>query len=113
MLFTGSVVLLVRWFVGSWVVGSVCLARVYALGPWGCSWACSCFLAGLVLVVFFCLIRLCRVGVLRWWLELVFFFFFWIIIVFWPLYGVQPLHPRVDMQLCYFPCLARSISVLL
>jgi hypothetical protein len=29
------------------------------------------------------------------------------------LYGVQPLHPPVDMQLCYFLCLLRPISVIL
>jgi hypothetical protein len=51
------------------------------LGPWGCSWACSCFLAGLVLVVFFCLLRLCRVGVLRRHLEL--FFIIIIIIIYY------------------------------
>jgi hypothetical protein len=68
------------WFVGSWVVGSVCLAQFYALGPWGCSSDYLCVLASLVLVVFFCLIRPCRVGDQHQWLE---FFFFWIIIVFW------------------------------
>jgi hypothetical protein len=57
--------LLVRWFIGSSVVGCVCLAQVYDLGPWGCSWACSFFLAGLVLAIFFCFLQLCRVGVLR------------------------------------------------
>jgi hypothetical protein len=31
--------LLVRWFVGSSVVGCVFLAQAYGLGPWGCSWA--------------------------------------------------------------------------
>jgi hypothetical protein len=43
-----------------------------------------------------------------------FFFFFWIVIVlFGALYGVQPLHPPVDMQLFYFPCLSESRSVIL
>jgi hypothetical protein len=70
------------WFIGSWVTGSVCLAGVCALGPWGCSSACSCFLATLVLVVFFCLIQPCRVGVQRRWLELFFFLFFGLLLFF-------------------------------
>jgi hypothetical protein len=42
------------------------------------------------------------------------FFFFWIVIVlFGVLYGVQPLHPPLDMQLFYFPCLSESRSVIL
>jgi hypothetical protein len=80
MLFTGSVDFC--WFVGSWVVGSVCLPGVCALGPWGCSSASSCFLAGLVLAGFFSLIRPCRVGVQRRWLELFFFFFFFGLLLF-------------------------------
>jgi hypothetical protein len=70
-------------FIGSWVAGSVCLARVYTFEPWGSISSCSCFIIGLVLVVFFCLIWPCRVGVQRQWLELFFFLFFWIIISFW------------------------------
>jgi hypothetical protein len=37
--------------------------------------------------------------------------FFFFVIVFLALYGVQPLHPQVGMQLCCLPCLARSISI--
>jgi hypothetical protein len=72
--------LLVHWFVGSSVVGCVCLAQVYDLGPWGYSWSCLCFLTGLVLVVFFCLLHLCRVGALSRQLEM---FFFYVLLLFW------------------------------
>jgi hypothetical protein len=71
MLFTGSVVVACS-LVRQLLVVVVCL-KFTSLGPWGCSWACSCFLAGLLLVVFFCLLQLCKVGVLRQQLELVFF----------------------------------------
>jgi hypothetical protein len=44
----------------------------------------------------------------------IYIYIFCIVIVFFlALYGVHPLHPQVDMQLCYFPCLARSISIFL
>jgi hypothetical protein len=70
--------LLVRWFVGCWF----CLFGLgLCFGALGVQFGLSSFLAGLVLAVFFGLIRPCRVGVQRRWLE--FFFFFWIIIVFW------------------------------
>jgi hypothetical protein len=71
------------WFVGSWVAGYVCLPGVCALGPWGCNSTYSCFFTALVLVVLFCLIRPCRIGVQRWWLEILFFLSFWIIIISW------------------------------
>jgi hypothetical protein len=65
MLFTGSVVV-ACWLVHQLFVVFVWLKFV-SLGPWGCSSAYWCFLAGLVLDVFFCnLLWLCRVGVL-WW----------------------------------------------
>jgi hypothetical protein len=66
-LFIGSLVrrllLVVVWF------------KFASLRSCGCSWACSCFLVGLLLVVFFCFLRLCKVGVLRRQLELFFFHF--------------------------------------
>jgi hypothetical protein len=102
------------WFVGSWVVGSVCLPGVCALGPWGCSSTSSCFLAGLVLSGFFSLIRPYRIGVQRRWLELSFFLFFLDCYCFLgALYGVQPLHPLVNLQLCYLSFLQRLLSVIL
>jgi hypothetical protein len=64
-LFVGSLVrrllLVVVWF------------KFASLRSCSCSWACSCLLVGLLLVVFFCLLRLCKVGVLRRQLELFFF----------------------------------------
>jgi hypothetical protein len=33
--------------------------------------------------------------------------------LFGALYGVQPLHPRFDMKLCYLPFLSRSVSVIM
>jgi len=68
---------------GSWVPGSVYLPRVCALGPWGCSSACSCFLVGLVLAILLCLIWPYRIGVQRRWLEFFFFSFFWDYYCFW------------------------------
>jgi hypothetical protein len=70
MFFTGSVVFscsLVHWFIGSLVrlLVVVVWIKFTILGPRGYSRACSCFLVGLVLVVFFCLLRICKVGVLR------------------------------------------------
>jgi hypothetical protein len=71
--------LLVRWFVGCWFCLFGSGLRFGALGvQFGLfvlsRWFGAC-------CFFFCLIRPCRVGVQRRWLE--FFFFFWIIIVFW------------------------------
>ena len=103
--------ILVCWFVGSLVVGCCYLAQVYEFGT-------LCLRSGMF--------------VLSHWFGAFYFllfdstlpgwgpapvvgaiFCFWIIIVFRALYGVRPLRPRVDMQLCYLSCLVRSISVLL
>jgi hypothetical protein len=93
-LFTGSLVcqllLVVIWL------------KFTSLGPWGCSWAYSCFLASLLLVLFFCLLRLCKVGFLRRQLELFFFLVLW---------GAQFLHPQVDLWFYCLSCLAKSRSV--
>jgi len=97
MLFIGSVVvacLLVRWFVSCWLClfglglhfGVVGLQLgMSVLSRW---FGACCFLLfdsslqgwGVVSVV-----------------VAVFLFYFWIIIVFWALYSVRPLHPQVNM----------------
>jgi hypothetical protein len=70
-------------FIGSVAfVGSVCFPGVFTLGPWGCSSTSSCLLVGLVLAGLFSLIRPCRVGVQRRWLELFFFLFFFGLLLF-------------------------------
>jgi hypothetical protein len=42
-----------------------------------------------------------------------FLFFFGLLLFFWVLCSVEPLHPGVSMHLCYFPSPPRSISVIL
>jgi hypothetical protein len=64
----------VFWFGGCFFFASSLVRRLMVvfvwlkftiLGPWGYSWACSCFLVGLVFVVFFCLLQIYKVGILR------------------------------------------------
>jgi hypothetical protein len=113
MLFTSSMVLagsLVRGFVGCWFYLFGWGLRFGALGVqfsmfviFGCFGPC-CFLLfdsalqgwGAVAVV----------G------DFLFSFFLDYYCFLGVLYSVQPLHPRVDMQLCYFPCLSRPIFVI-
>jgi hypothetical protein len=49
--------------------------KFVSLRSWGCNWSCSCFLTRFFLDVFFWLLRLCRVGVMHWQLELFVFHF--------------------------------------
>ena len=111
MLFIGSMVLtcsLARWFVGCWLClfsSGLCFGvlgvqfGLFMLSLW---FGACCFL-----LFDSALQGLGPVAVVGA------FLFFGLLLFFGALYNVHPLHPQVDMQLCYFPCLPRSISVLL
>jgi hypothetical protein len=74
MLFTCLV--LIHWFIGCWL----CLfGSSLRFGALGLQLAYSYFFVGLILAIFFYLLRLCRVSVLRRQLEL---FFFYILLLF-------------------------------
>ena len=76
------------FFTGSLVVASS-LVQFCRLRSFTCSWTCSCFLTSLFLFVRFCLLHLCKVGVLHRQLEL-----------FFSLCRVQVLHPQLGLWLC-------------
>jgi hypothetical protein len=110
MLFIGLMVvtcLLVRWFVDCWLclLGSV--LHFGALGLQLGLFMLSRWFGDCCFILFD--------SALQGWgpAPIVGDFLLLLLLFFWVLYDVQPLHPRVDMQLCYIPCLVRSISNLL
>jgi hypothetical protein len=89
----------------------VSLAQVYEFGDRGYSWACSCFLTGLVLDVFFCLLHLYRVGVLH---QVVGAGFFLLLLLLFGCFMVfRPCTHEWTCSCVICPCLAKSRSVLL
>jgi len=110
MLFTGSVV-----FVGSLVprllVLFVCLGFTL-WGPGGVVWPLRAFSLVWSLLVYFLWFGLAGLGCSCGGWSFSFFFFFLDCYCFLgALYGVHPLHPPVNLQLCYLSFLQRSLSV--
>jgi hypothetical protein len=108
MLFPGSVVVacsLIRWFIGCWLCLFGSSLRFGALGLQLGLFVLSRWFGACCFLLFD--------STLQGWgpTPIVgdIFFIFIIVIIFWALYGVHPLHPRVGMQLCYLPYLERSI----
>jgi hypothetical protein len=103
--------LLVRWFVGSWFCLFASGLRFGALGVQFGLFVLSRWFGACCFILFD--------SALQGWGPatvvgaFLFSFFLDYYCFLGALYGVQLLHPRVDMQLCYFPCLSRPISVIL